>query len=613
VTLVATSEGRSKPRAGRGFPLVLVAPLVAGVALALAWTPAAAADLEFSASVDQTTVGLGEQFQLSLTVQGEDMLSVPQPTLPPLPDFSVIGSTSSQSTNISIVNGQMKKQATVSFIYALAAKKLGKLLIPACRLQYQGRTYETQPIEITVVKSAQRSATPAPAMPGAPPSRASVPIEGNLFLSALPDRNTVYVGEPVTLEVSLGTRFQLGDAGWAEMPSFDGFWAEKIFDADRFDFQRRTIDGKSFAVAVLKKVALFPLSAGKTTIKPMAMNVVVQQAPRDFFDIFGTSQNVRVESRPVVLDVLPLPEAGRPKEFTGGVGRFTIAAALDRTSTSNSEPVNLIVKVSGSGNLRMIEKPAIVPIEGLKILEPEVQDDAHVSGDAVQGTKTFRFPIIPQSDGKYEIPPVAIAYFDPQAKAYRTIRSGALEFSASGSAASAPLAEASGLKVLGSDIDYIKPDAVSLAVTPMSPPWWPSLLYLLGLGTVASAFGYRRHSERLQSDRGYARKSRSSGLVRRRLREAERLLRRHDEKGFHAALTRAVMGYVGDRFNIETHAMTRDQLRGEMERLQIEPETARALIEIVDRCEIARFSPGEREAQDPRRLFERARETLGRI
>jgi hypothetical protein len=602
--------------AGRGCPASrrIWRPATAlALALVVLAGAAAAADLEFTASVDQTTVGMGEQFQLTLTVQGEDMLSVPSPALPPLADFDVLGSTSSQATNISIINGQMKKQATVNFIYVLSAKHLGKATIPPCKLTYQGKDYQSQPIEITVVKAAQGQAVPMPSPPGAPPAGAQVPLEGNLFLSAVPSRKTVYVGEPVTLEVSLCTRFQISNGGWAQPPAFDGFWAENLFDADKFDFQRRTIDGRSYVVSVLKKVALFPLSPGANTIKPMVFNAAVVQPARDFFDVFGSTQAVRIESKPVALNVLALPENGKPQEFTGGVGQFTMAATLDRQTTTNSEPLNLTVRISGSGNIRMIGKPEVPPIAGLKILDPEVKDDAHASADGVRGTKTFRFPIIPQSDGKYVIAPIAIAYFDPQAKAYRTLKAGPFEFSASGSATSAPLVEATGLKVLGTDIGYIKPDASALAVTPMSPPWWPNLLYLVSLGMVGSALWYRGHSERLVSDRGYARKTRSSGLVKQRLRQAEKLLKKHDEQGVYAALTQAVMGYLGDRFNIETHAMTKDQMRAALDQCQVAPEIAAAVIEIVDECEIARFSPGLHEHRDPRRMFERTRDALGRI
>src|SRR5207245_9419939 len=126
----------------------------------------------------------------------------------------------------------------------------------------------------------------------------------------------------------------------------------------------------------------------------------------------------------------------------------------------------------------------------------------------------------------------------------RQRRTVALEYTATVPAPSATPTDAVGLKILGTDINYIKPDAVTLAVTPMDPPWWPNLMYLLSVGMVGGAFWYRGHTERLQSDRGYARKTRSSGLVRRRLRQAERLLDKRDEKGLYAALTQAVLGYI---------------------------------------------------------------------
>ncbi len=607
-----TSRGRRtgdpsscKVAAMRRLPLLL--------ALLLLPATAGAAELQFSASVDRTTVGLGEQFQLDLLVRGEGMVSVPQPVLPPMPDFEVVGSTSSQSTSISIVNGRMQKQASVDFIYVLAARKLGRLVIPPCKLTYEGREYASQPLEITVVKAPQGQAQPMPAAPGARARGGDVPIEGNLFLLATPNRRSVYVGEPVLLEVALYTRLRLTNGGWAEVPSFDGFWAENIFDADRFDFQRVTREGKAYDVARLKTVALSPMSPGTVTVKPLAFNAVVLRSSGDLFDMFGTQQNVRVESKPVTLQVLPLPEQDRPPEFTGGVGRFSLTAGLDRATTSGSEPVNLTVRISGSGNVRLLEKPALPAVPGLRILDPEVKDDVRAGADGVRGTKTFRYPILPQADGRYVIAPIRIAYFDPQARAYRTLSAGPFEFSATGSMRDAPLVEATGLKVLGTDIRYIKADAAALAVTPLAGPWWPNLLYVASLALVGGALGYRTHERRLRSDRGYARKLRSSGLVRARLRQAESLLKKKDEKGFHAALAQAVMGYVGDRHDIDAQAMTREQLQAELERLGVDPAAIAAVVEVLAQCDTARFSPGLATVKDPRTLFEKARDALGRV
>jgi hypothetical protein len=54
-------------------------------------------------------------------------------------------------------------------------------------------------------------------------------------------------------------------------------------------------------------------------------------------------------------------------------------------------------------------------------------------------------------------------------------------------------------------------------------------------------------------------------------------------------------------------------LRAALEQCRVAPELSATVLEIVDECELARFSPALLEQRDPRRLFERTREVLGRI
>jgi hypothetical protein len=570
-----------------------------------------AADINFSASVEQTTVGLGEQFALTVTVQGEGMASVPKPQLPDLPDFNLLGSSSSQSTNISIINGSMKKQATVNFIYYLSPKKLGQLTIGPCKIEYEGQTYKSQPIGIEVAKTTQ--ARPQQAGQSPQPSQSRVPIEGNLFLSAQASRKTVYQGEQVNVEFSLYNRFQINGVGDVQFPSFSGFWPEKIYDADKLNFQARTVDGKQYNVALLKKTALFPVSAGDIEIKPMSMSVGVVQGPRDFFDMFGTTQTVKVESKSLTIKVLPLPEEGKPQEFTGGVGSFAIKASLDRTETTGSEPINLTVTVTGTGNIRLIEKPVMSAIPGLKILDPEIKDNIQTSGQTVKGSKIFRYPVIPQTDGQYVIPPIKMAYFDPVDKKYHTIQTGQFQCTASGCTQSAPLVEATGLKVLGTDISYIKPEVKELPVQRPAPAWLLATIYLLSLAMIGSSLAYDRHQQRLASDRGYQRKHLSSGLVKKRLKQTQSLLDKKDLKNFYSSLSHAVLGYVGDRYNLDTHALTKEQLQIKLTEKGLAPETINEVVGLLEKCETAVYSPGSATESGAGLLLESAREVLNKL
>lgn len=570
------------------------------------------AGLSMSASVDRSTVGLGQEFVLTVAVQGEDMASVPRPQLPDLPDFNLLSQSQSSSTSVQIINGQIKKQSSVNFIYVLSAKRLGKLTIGPCRLSYQGQEHQSQPIEIEVVKSAQTGGQAQGGQAQVQPAPAGAGLEGNLFISATADRRTVYVGEQVNVDYTLYTRLRITGMEMAEAPEFSGFWSEKLFDASKVDFHPRTVDGKKYNAMTLKRVALFPMSAGEHRAGALSLNIGVSQPPRDFFDFFGSERVARIASKPVIITALPLPEEGRPAEFSGGVGQFTMTASLDSTHLTGSQPATLTVKVSGTGNVRLIEKPLLGQIPGLRVLDPEIKESIQVSGNTVRGTKTFSFPVLAQADGSYRIPAIKMAFFNPRTKSYYTAEAGPFECTASGCGQAAPMEQASGLRVLGTDIAYIKPDLPDLKTSNSASPWTLMAIYGGSLALVGASLAYRKHKRRLETDRGYARRSRSAQVAKKRLAQAGRLLKGGQGREFFAALHQAVVGYIGDRFNIDTGAATREQMERALLDRGVSPEVVSDLLRIIQDCETARFSPtlyGSR----PEEAYAKAKRLLERL
>ncbi len=565
---------------------------------------AAAAELNFSASVDRTTVGLGEQLTLTVTVEGSNVGSAPRPQLPQLSDFNQLGSTQSQSTSIQFVNGRMSQQQTISFIYFLSPKKLGELVIGPCKLDFKGTTYQTQPIGITVTRESS-----------APPPRSSGPAQtprggrasDYVRLGASADRTAVFVGEQVTVTYTFYTRARIGNLGIKETPSFSGFWAERLFDAKNLEYRDAEYGGQRYSAATLKRVALFPTRAGELKLDRMSVqgDIIV---PGGFF--FESTEPFEVGSDPITVSVKPLPEAGRPADFSGGVGEFELDASLSSDRSADGEPVTLTVKVTGTGNIGLIGEPAAPQVAGARVLPPETRQETRIASGRVAGSRTFAWPLIPQADGKLVVPEMAMSFFNPKTASYYTLRTPRLEFVATGAAArSAPLPEQAAARSFGSDIRHIKTAA---RFTPSAPGAWPVVFYPLGLLALATGAVMGRHRRRLAADRGYARRARSSRLVRARLKEATALLKRDDLRGFYAALSTAVVGYVGDRFNLEAAGMTGDELRAELARRGVDGDTVTAILGVTSQCDFARFSPGMAQC-DPKELLERARTILEKL
>ncbi|MEO0156576.1 MAG: BatD family protein [candidate division WOR-3 bacterium] len=564
------------------------------------------AELNFVASVDRTTVGLGETFTLNVSVSGVNIGGVPSPKLPDLPDFNILGRSSSQSTNISFINGKMTQQTTITFIYTLSPKKLGKFKIGPCKIEYQGKTYETQSIEIEIVKGTTQTTAP----PTSTPPRPSGSLEGGIFLMAVPNRKDVYVGEQINVEFYLYTRYNLDDLNPTKLPSFNGFWSEAIYDADQLKYQKKTYEGKTYYAALLKTVALFPITSGNLTIDPMEMVVTVIKPPRDFFDFFGTAQRITIASPPITINVRPLPEENKPDDFSGGVGNFTMNVRVDRDTSNQGEPVNLIVKISGTGNIKLIDKPYLPSIPNLKILEPEIKLNLDKSSGIIKGTKEFRFPLIPQMDGEHIIPEIKISYFNTKTKGYEVLKSEKLKFIATGVVKGSIVTDVGGMKILGSDIRYIKCDKNTIKSESENPSKFYLLLYPISILLFGIAFLYQRHQSRLMQDRAYARRFMSGKLFKKRFQEVALYLKKNDQKNFYGALSKAIINYIGDRFNLDTGALTTDQLKQELLNRKLKPELIEELFEIVNKCDTIAYSPISSTDLPMNELFEKTKKLM---
>lgn len=128
-------------------------------------------------------------------------------------------------------------------------------------------------------------------------------------------------------------------------------------------------------------------------------------------------RDVTVAGAPLALRVLPLPEEGRPAGFTGAVGSFTVEADANPRDVAVGEPVRLVLRIRGDGDLAGFETPRLADLAGL--------EGFHVLGaldDRDARTRTIAWDLAPVRDGALEVPPIAFPVFDPEPPAgYRVL------------------------------------------------------------------------------------------------------------------------------------------------------------------------------------------------
>ena len=580
-------------------------------------------DLSLTASVDRTKVGLKEQLTLTISANGSGFDKLPEPELPALDKFEMLGSHQSSSSQFSIINGQVSSTKTIDFIYYLSPRQTGTWKIGSAKLKYKGKTYTTESINVEVVtgtvqQQRQQRQQPRSRSPLSQ-QREKVDIRGNLFIKATVDKKEAFVGEQITVTYKLYKRIGLSDVSYQNIPSFTNFWVESLFDAKRLQFRHEVLDGVRYDVATLKRLALFPTTDGTFTIEPLSLSCEVPVRSRDIFNsFFGRSQPVTIETDPITITVQSLPPDA-PPGFAGAIGEYTISASVDKVQVEANQPITLTVRVSGTGNIKTLPDPILPPLSDFKRFDSESTENTSSKGDILRGSKTFKYVLIPKTEGRYTIDPVTFTHFDPKAEEYKTVKTRPIVIKATpGEAEEEPVAyglSRSEIEVVGRDIRYIKPNAASLENQGrfLYQNTWFQLLQLIPLCAIAIALIYRRHSDRINQDVQYARLRRAYRRAQQRLKEANRLIEGESPEEFYACVSKAVTDYVGDKLNISATGTTTDQIADKLEEKGISEEVKQKLISCLNECDFYRFAPSGRSKKDIREVLNSAQAVIKRM
>ncbi len=566
-------------------------------------------DISFRASVDRKSVSRSGRILYTLTVEGVQNAS-PQP--PDLKDFQVLGS--SVSTQFSLVNNRTRVSKNIT--YTLQPTRTGDLTIPPAVLNHAGKTYRTDSVGIAVSDTASASSqSPAQsARQSQQPAAAAAEENSPLFIRTEVDRKEAYANQQITLDFKLYSRgVRIGDLEYTPPPTV-GFLEERLGDSQKY---RRVIEGREYEVVKLSS-AIFPVSSGELTIGPAELNgnIVIPSRRRGFFDgffgdPFGERRPFSLASRPITVNVKPLPEAGQPADFSDAVGDFKFRASAAPLSVKVGEPITVTMKITGTGNINSLSPPKLDGLEGFKTYPPEVETKRGVAAGQIYGEKTYKQVVVPLEPDRDKIPPISFSFFDPARQKYITVKEKAIPVTVAPAAEkdstsliemTRPGAGKEKITLLGKDILYIKDSPGNLR--PPGPPFYRRLLFWLYspgfLAVVAAVLILAGRNEKLRTDTVFARRSGASGACRRRLKEAGRLLRNGDSSAFYSEASRALSRYLGDKLNLPPGAVTIDNLEEKLS-ASAEPgivDEIRARFSDLDRARFAPGSAGKKEMND---------------
>ncbi len=562
-----------------------------------------------TAAVSKNRVAVGEAFQVEFSISngGADNFKPPAN----LRDFDIY-SGPNEGSQVQIINGKMSQSSSVT--YVIASRKEGKFTLGPASITTSAGKKESNSIIIEVVKGGNNtnggnpSAGPNSSGNPANPSGGSYSNDDNLFARTSVNRTKVFLGEQITVVHKIYSRLNLRGFQDVKFPSYTGFWSQDAPQKGQITLSTENIDGVNYNVAELKRTFIFPQRSGTLEIEPLEVACIIRQKSKQqqniFDQFFGTGGFedivVKTKTKPVKIEVLPLPEAGKPEDFSGAVGNFSFKATLSKNKVKTNEAINLSVSVSGSGNLKLIDALKVNIPADIEKYDPKVNDNVNVTSTGVSGTKSFEYVLIPRHAGSFKIDQINFSYFNSDKKSYVTLPSSEFNITVekgkeedNSSPAVMYNMEKKDVAMVGNDIRYIKTNNIQLKKKDGeffgSAGFYEGLLSPLLL--FAAFLFIRRKHLKDNSDHLLVRSRKANKMAKKRLELAEKHMKEDKRESFYEEVFRAVYGYLSDRLTIPFAELTKDGVSALLRSKNVSEETCQKLSDVLDNCEFARYAP----------------------
>ena len=570
---------------------------------------------KLNATASPNPVSQGAMVRVVYSVSGGSVSSFQQP------DFSgfVVAGTN-QETYIN--NGTM----SMNFVFQIVPSgKVGKYTIQAAKAQVNGKWVSSNPLTIEVVagkvppQQTQNNKQQNPSKNNTTPQQNKNVNSGgqDFFIRAEIDKTSPYVGEQLTLNYKIYTRVNINGLSFSKTPSNKGFWEQPYTEKLNGQQHYENINGQRYVVDVIRKVSLIPQQSGRLTIEPLEVEcVIVQQTNasmsaeqmfermmRDPFSMpsFPSYQQIKkkVSSNALIVNVKPLPTANQPAKFSGAVGNFTIKAEIDKTKIPANEAITLKITVSGTGNLQLVDAPKLDFPPDFETYDPKVTEHINTSESGTSGTKIFEYIVIPRNQGEFAIPANAFSFFDIRTGSYTSIPIPEYKISVSKGNGSAVVSGQKDIRFINSDVRYIKKNNLTLA--PIGKYFYGSFLFWSLIALLLLIFGIftiiLRKRIALQSNTALLKNKKATKLAKKRLSLAEKHLQKNENDAFYIELSRALWGYMSDKFNISQAELSFENVQEVLSQTQLTSDTSNVAITLLNELEFARFAPNKGIAQ----------------
>lgn len=577
--------------------------------------------VSFTASAPDAVV-VGDQFRLSYTVTTQKVKDFRAPSIK---GFDVLmGPSRSQQSSTQIVNGNVTSTSSITFTYILMANTAGEYTIGGASIVADGNQMVSNSVKIKVLPQDQNSNG---GQGGSSTHSSGTSVsDQDLFITATASKTNVFEQEAFVLTYKIYTRESNLQLNNAKLPDFKGFHSQEIEMTTNARWTPEHYRGRNYYTTVYRQFVLFPQQSGKLYIDPAQFQMTIGKPVQsdDPFDAFfnGGSNVIEIKKSiatpKIAINVSPLP-AGKPADFSGGVGEFTVSSSINSKELKTNDAITIKLVISGTGNLKLISNPEIKFPEDFEVYDPKVDNQVRLTREGLTGNRVIEYLAIPRHAGTYKIPGVSFSYFDIRSKSYKTLKTEEYVVNIEKGAGNADQVIANftnkeDLKVLGEDIRYIKQNEVTLQ--PKGSFFYGSMSYWLFYIIPALAFIiffiiYRKQAAE-NANVAKVRTKKANKVATKRMKLAGKLLSENKKDAFYDEVLKALWGYISDKLNIPVSRLSKDNIEEKLRNHGVSEVLIKDFLNALNDCEFARFAPGD-ESQAMDKVYASSIEVISKM
>ncbi|MAL59093.1 MAG: BatD protein [Flavobacteriaceae bacterium] len=541
--------------------------------------------VQFEAKLSKKKLGINERLRVDFEMNqdGDNF------TAPSFEGFRVVGGPNQAISN-SWINGKRSYSKTYSFF--LAPQRQGNFTIGQASIEIDGEIYKSPPVSVQV--------TAAVDIPK-DGNNADYLASENVHLVAEVSNANPYLNEAITVVYKLYVSNEVSiTSNWREIdtPKYADFWSQNIDNQGNFKIYEGKYNGEDYRYVILRTTVLYPQKTGELNIEPLTLDVPidVRSNKRDLFGRFlMTRVNKTISAGNRTITVKPLPQQGKPDNFSGAVGNFSFKVSTNKTKLDANESLELNVTVVGSGNLKLFDLPSVTFPNSLEVYEPIRNDNIKTQTSGMTGTVSENYTVVPQFKGNYPLRPISFSYFDPKTETYKTLSSQEIVIEVENGPVTAVKepTTSNSKQPVALESDQFKDIKLDANLEPIQKEnFFKSKLFW---GVMAAPFIViplfiligRRRRARLNDVEGN-RLRHANLLAKKYLSEAKKNL--NDKDTFYESLERALHNYLKAKLNIETSEMSKEHISKLLGERNVNTEVVSQFIGLLKSCEFARYA-----------------------